>query len=215
MRELPILFSTPMVQAIMEGRKTMTRRTAGLEKVNENPDEFKIMNLFYMPDGTTGMVQFDHKGLGFVYGKPRYQVGDKLWVRETFRYVHHYAISDKLIEYKAGGDNCVFQLEDPEQFIPEGNWKPSIFMPKEAARLWLEVTEVRCERLWDITEADAIAEGVEKKPYDLYVDYLKPKEFVVHAEVSFFRLWEKINGRENTLLSPWLFVYTFKKIEKP
>jgi hypothetical protein len=202
MRELPILFSTPMVQAIQEHLKVMTRRTSGLEKVNENPDEFKIMNLFYMPDGTTGMVQFDNKGLGFVYCKPRYQVGDKLWVKETFT-----IIPPNFIVYKA-------ETESPEKC----KWKSSLFMRKEYARLWLEVTEVRCERLQLISHSDALNEGIKfisDADFTKHYDYVE-KEFTLrYPSHSFFSLWRSINGKDSVAANPWVFVYRFKRIPKP
>lgn len=209
MKEKPILFSTPMVQAILDNRKTMTRRTSGLEIVNEHPDQW-IFN-----DKIKPAFSFFNKASGIIASsKIRYNVGDRIWVRETFfdtrKYRHAllFAFSPAFM-YKA--DNV---------FIGEHKWKPSLFMPKEVARLWLECTNVKCERLHSITEADAIAEGIEKvnvnKPFEGYKEYfIKGFTTGVKPVHSFFSLWMSINGIESLQLNPWVFVYEFKRIEKP
>ena len=206
----PILFSTEMVQAILEGRKTQTRRIikpqpkegiittafdfkkgfyASKIKIEENPDRFEITKLF----------------------KPKYQTGDILWVRESFAKPPIYAFGVKYI-YKAGFNESIC------------GWKPSIHMPKEAARIFLEVTNVRVERLKDISEEDAIAEGIDKKG-DLYFNYFEskllgkglPKEYFYKeiSKVSFMSLWSKINGIDSWKANPWVWVYEFKVVEKP
>ena len=205
MRELPILFSTPMVQAIQENRKTMTRRTSGLEKVNENPNDWNILKyrmianqefLFYPKQGSIDKL---------TECKPRYQIGDRLWVKETF-----------LI---ANTDTLIWQYKADTAYPENYKWKSSLFMTKKAARIWLEVTGVRCERLHDITEADAIAEGIEKinlnEPFEGYKEYfINGCTMGVLPIDSFHSLWMKINGVESMQSNPWVFIYEFKKIEK-
>lgn len=96
-------------------------------------------------------------------------------------------------------------------------WKPSLFMPKEACRIWLEVTNVRLERLQDISEEDAIAEGVISEKIDAihkWKDYSR-QGYLPIAKFSFFSLWEKINGKESVSENPWVWVYEFKKVEMP
>lgn len=208
MRELPILFSTPMVQAIYENRKTMTRRTAGLEKINIIPE-----NWVYMGIDEHNIIRFFNEKANLKTSVlPRYQVGDKLWVKETF------------IEFAEGKYEYKAQFTYPEY----RKWKPSLFLPKAAARIWLEITGVRCERLLDITEADAFAEGIEwkiKYPEECpdtkyYKDYsVKKRErfafgYGFGAVNSFLTLWDSINGFGSHKLSPWVFVYEFKRIEK-
>ena len=206
----PILFSTEMVQAILEGRKTQTRRIikpqpkkgiiatafdfkkgfyASKIKIEENPDRFEITKLF----------------------NPKYQTGDILWVRESFAKPPIYAFGVKYI-YKAGFNESIC------------GWKPSIHMPKEAARIFLEVTNVRVERLQDISEEDAIAEGIDKKG-DLYFNYFESKLLGIGLQkeyfykeipkVSFMSLWSKINGEDSWNANPWVWVYEFKVVEKP
>jgi hypothetical protein len=105
-------------------------------------------------------------------------------------------------------------------------WKSSLFMRKEYARIWLEVISVRCERLKDISEANAIHEGVESwnspvhKGKISYQDYLQPGKKDIDCPfispiTSFMTLWQKINGEESWNQNPWVFIYDFKRIEKP
>lgn len=157
MRVLPILFNTEMVRAILDGRKTVTRRVV--------KDPYHISG-----DGEvcriTGLAI--HKGTNVTHGAPYpdspYRPGDILYVRETWR--PHSAWSGSYssgceIEYKAGGENLIIDgsvIAVPERETP---WRPSIHMPREAARIWLRVTDVRVERLQDMTEDDVIDEGAE------------------------------------------------------
>lgn len=207
MKEKPILFSTPMVKAIEDNRKTMTRRTSGLEKVNEKPNEFKIVGISLLYNGAFKsynysmdiIFDFMNKKGDIIKCKPRYQKGDKLWVKETFTIIHK-----NIICYKA-------DTAYPKTI----KWKSSLFMRKEYTRIWLECTEVRCERLQDISEQDALAEGIEKiekgTPHEGYKDYyIKGLTIGVKPIDSFFSLWLQINGLESMQSNPWVFVYEFK-----
>jgi len=213
MKELPILFSKDMVQAIMEGRKNQTRRTSGLKEVNEIPDNWLVQKC-------DGYFEFEDRLFSDIKAKikPRYQKWDHIWVRETYRYAFHYGFTDELVEYKAGGTNCHCEIPDMDQLLPSSNWKPSIHMFKEDARIWLECTTVRCERLFEISEQDAINEGItvieENEAYFDY-EYDGKNGSFVSARGSFFSLWKKINGKESVELNPWVFIYDFVKIEKP
>ena len=101
----------------------------------------------------------------------------------------------------------------------KGSWKPSIHMPKAAARIWLEITEIKIERLKNISEEDAKAEGVEIIA-DGFKNYAKVPKIIStlqcfdKAYYSFLSLWESINGYESSELNPWVWVITFKKVEK-
>lgn len=202
MKTLPILLSTPMVQAILDGRKKQTRRNVGIKTSHFASIELR-----------------DGKFIPFVRGggaqlwpqpeiKPKYQVGYIMWVRETWIPSSGYGTINRFI-YKADDD------------IPHGaRWKPSIHMPKEAARIFLEVTDVRVERLQDISEEDAIAEGVEQhSDYGTtgYRHYGRPNEALtdIDAKWSFETLWESINGKESWNENPFVWVYDFKKVKKP
>lgn len=148
-RELPILFNDEMVQALLTGRKTCTRRAIKL------PDK-----MTGRPIGKSGDSS---NPLGFFYPggikRPPYQPGDILYVRETWSEIKNADGSHKKYVYKAS-DQYPF---GESRYIIKFNWKPSIHMPKEAARIWLKVTDVRVERLQDITEDGAKEEGANFK----------------------------------------------------
>lgn len=163
MKERPILFSGPMVRAILEGRKTMTRRGNGLNEINSEPDFYDFFNI--KPDGR---FVFSHAVDGELikvkcpYGGP----GDRLWVRETFT---HRADDDgrvtNSIAYAADGEEIrAVDGDGFQKYRKDGSeascWIPSIFMPRWASRIELEITGVRVERLNEISEQDAVKEGL-------------------------------------------------------
>lgn len=194
----PILFNTEMVKAILDGRKTVTRRLIkpqplGYFEVSENP---------------TYLYDFEPSSKR-IY--PRYQAGDILYVRETWcdwpdDTGHNYF-------YKATDDGV-------DGFLPK--WKPSIHMPKEAARIFLKVKDVRVERLQDITEKDACKEGfhagctnVTSGPWGL--DDC-PEEWTAKEEFS--ELWNSTINKEDIVkygwdANPWVWVIEFQRVEKP
>jgi len=189
MREFPILFSTPMVQAILAGNKTQTRRI-----IRPQPDDSGLWN------GTVDETG-ESKEFKCRFGK----IGTILWVRETWNYDPHKNVT---YIYKAQGEN---QSE---------KWKPSIFMPKEACRIRLEITDIRVERLQNISEEDAMAEGV---GYGFqmnaeYPDYEHIKNGICiltqdTAEMSFASLWDSINFKRASWKSnPWVWKIEFKKL---
>jgi len=175
MTEKPILFSAPMVRAILAGRKTQTRR---------------IQN-----------------------GRNRYSVGDRLWVRET------HAWADKMAEgveredpvcvaYRADQTAISHEHENVHALDTTGwnwerfKWRPSIFMPRWASRITLDVTAVRVERLQEITQEDAIAEGVGE------LGWIVPRQ---REREAFSELWDSINAKRAAWASnPWVAVVTFK-----
>lgn len=212
MNTKPILFSTEMVQAILEGRKTQTRRTKGLKVVNDNPDSY-LFNSFSIDNKNATFKRLEGMWQGV---DVPYKTGDVLWVRETFfrtKYHEHAPLFKNKGKY-------VYKATD--DFIGCHKWKPSIHMPKEACRLFLKVTNVRVERLKEISENDAIAEGVDKKG-ELYYDYYSEipqvgRDFyykIETAKISFMGLWCKINGVDSWRSNPWVWVIEFERIEKP
>ena len=192
MKHRPILFSTAMVQAILDGRKTQTRR------VVKGP----VMKLDYVIATTVPCP----------YGQP----GDVLWVRETWAHTSQLNINPEDENYgyvyKADGQ----PWEDYEGW----KWKPSIHMPREAARMFLRIKAVRVERLQEISEEDALAEGIGRinvrlTNYDLaYRDYIHPGVFFRVPLWSFKSLWESINGPESWQANPWVWVVEFERITK-
>lgn len=198
----PIIFNTAMVQAILDGRKTVTRR------------------MIKIPDGLTGRPVGNSKEvypinpIGFMHAggivRPKYIVDDILYVRETFCELGELDGNDqpiyKTLKYYYAADNPDFPfnrfLRENGTFEDYPAWKPSIHMPKEAARIFLKVTDVRVERLQDITDEGAKAEGVnfgvgwEEKMQSSAIDRFKT-------------LWNSIyqNWNEN----PYVWVFDFER----
>lgn len=203
----PILFSTPMVQAILDGRKTMTRR------VLKTPHDFDV---FWKMEHNIAIFNEEDSPLNVIV-RPKYKVGDVLYVRETFGVLHYEGVdTTPTYFYKADGGE-IAQIK--------GIWKPSLFMPKEAARIFLKVTAVKAERLQDISEEDAIAEGIQPvQDFDsgnglsgrqMYENYL-PKGYTEVLPIdSFQSLWQSINGPESWDENPWVWAYTFERCERP
>ncbi len=174
-RVLPILFNTEMVRAILDGRKKCTRRIVKIPNYIKQQDD-GLYTLF--AEGTC--YENQHFEEIVQYLKKPYQPGDILYVRETWQCwrAHRYeATAD--IRFRAGGDDVRLQFAngstdsidryDFDTFVHKwfshnGEWKPSLFMPKEAARIWLKVTDVRVERLQEIDEDGVWDEGFKFKP---------------------------------------------------
>ena len=221
MKFIPLLFSTPMVQAEQAGRKTKTRRTKGLELINTNPDDWQFEWADYALKLPWRFTQkstvneksltdrsFNQAALKCPYG----QLGDVLWVRETWA-----PILD-INEKKPLPDAYIYKA-DFEDYPVDWNWRPNIFMPKAACRTFLEITNIRVERLQEITEQDAIAEGVlEKESANrgyVYMNYLTKSYGDIGADGSFETLWQSINGEDSWEANPFVWVIEFKPIEKP
>jgi hypothetical protein len=185
-KERPILFSTPMVKAILEGRKTVTRRV-----VKGRPLEW-LQPCMFTPEFVA-----DQGNNNCPYGQP----GDILWVRETFSQV----AEDRFI-YKVDGDK--HPLDWP--------WKPSIHMPRAACRLRLEILSITVEKLQDISEEDAIREGIEPQPafenIPQWKDYTNNGCTTGWPCVSFASLWQSINGKESWDANPFCWVINFRKL---
>ena len=235
MKFIPILFSSPMVKAILEKRKTQTRRLNGLDFVNESPNDWELLEFLATDDNERPVAVFRNGLDGVTIKCPYGDVGDVLWVRESFRKYFHVdengytKFDDERIDFAADNPDPIYLMDGDgfhevnkkgeEMFVP---WKPSIHMPKSACRIFLKKTATRVERLQDITEADAIAEGVlyygeESNDYknyeydDVYGDDLG----LLTAKESFRSLWVKINSKESWEKNPWVWVNTFERIERP
>lgn len=184
MKERPILFSGPMVCAILDGKKTQTRRVM---KAVKHPD---FGNL-YEP---SCMAREEQHAIerACPYGQP----GDRLWVRETWNQFDGWAG----YRYAADYDGWGIGPDDDPDHVPdhEVRWKPSIHMPRAASRITLELTGVRVEPLQAISDADSIAEGAAGHPDGPW-----------HAYRS---LWTLINGAESWAANPWVWVVEFKRL---
>ena len=193
MADLPILFSAPMVLALLAGTKTQTRRVA------------KVKPGVLLPD----ISQWADAGEGrarAVFARdqiadPRVAVGDRLYVRETFG---NAAMS--------GYDPVWFYRADPETALPPGfKWKPAIHMPRVASRITLTVTDVRVQRLQEISEDDAIAEGLTPTHLADGGHGWSAGDFAAtHDPRDAFRdLWGRINGSGSLDANPWCAAYSF------
>lgn len=231
--ERPILFSTPMVRAILEGRKTQTRRVIK-EQVSTYTNAFGGIPKEHPP-----MVL--HQGCWFKPDEysPYGVVGDRLWVKETWQYYGWDEDGLPWIRYKADGKTKFIDFVDepwddrltdircdlsaPENYDIDGaardrRWRLSIFMPRWASRILLEITAIRVERVQDISRNDAIAEGV--IPLGGLIDSepwcasLKDQTPMKHPEMAYARLWNSINAKrgyswESNL---WVWVIEFKPV---
>jgi hypothetical protein len=203
LKEKPILFSTPMVRAIMEDRKTKTRRDCNPQPVINLDDKRQVIipvNRMHGMIDTLGFYSVED----YIKSKARYQVGDILWVRETWCNINKPGIDPEYYFYADA-----IQAEDYDS--SEWKWKPSIHMPRKAARIFLRVTNVWVERLQDITEEDAKAEGIGMPLFR--IDEIEDYGYVE----CFKRLWDGLNEKRGYEWekNPWVWVYTFERCEKP
>lgn len=212
MKESPILFSTPMVQDILDGLKTMTRRI-----FKDNPrlsSDFSKINLAeWFRDYQDLLLSYSS------FGKP----GDMLWVREEHKiqslpgnFWECEFRDGSIIKfyYKQLSLNTNRKLNSRKTL---GKWQRGRFLPKEFARIWLEITDMKVERLHDISQGDAKKEGV-KHVIDKITgycgyDYLSGGyNLMTTPYLGFMSLWKKINGKESWDSNPWVWVISFKVI---
>lgn len=212
MTDKPIIFSAPMVRALLDGSKTQTRRI-----LKPQPDHGELQG--WLLD--TNEILFGHSTLTRHCQRIKLPIreGDRLWVRENFQ-AHSWAADCVTIRYFAeirtkGFTDQIEQIKYPDgdrnafkYIAPKGpdTWRPSIHMPRWASRLTLAVTDVRVERLQDISKEDALAEGVHP---DLCPDEPR-KVFAENMPAHLFgMLWESINGVGSWDQNPWVIAYTF------
>lgn len=233
MGDLPILFTGPMVRALLAGTKTQTRRAVKPQPEKTSTGGWHVrgasggcMLVSNASDGEIADAQAEYL---------RIAVGDRLWVRETVRAEEQEDTFDRIVEYLADGHATKVAEADDLTSEPFGRWwllhayrsddpdltggkkVPPIHMPRWASRLTLIVTGVKVERLQDISEEDARAEGADDS---LAQSIMSPDELVVlasthilapHARsrIIFETLWELINGADAWDANPWVAVYTF------
>lgn len=205
----PMLFSTPMVQALLNGTKTQTRRTQGLEDLNESNElyDWQFVTI-YSDDDEKSVVGFKARN-GFsdtwkqVYKK--INIGDIIWVRETFGVEH----STNMLNVKMP----IYKTDSNAYLIDK--WKPSLFMTKDACRLWLKVTNVRVEKLQDISEEDAKDEGISWNKGIIQSGYGYDGSVThISARTCYKELWNKINGKDSWDANPFVWVYDFEVIRE-
>ncbi|HAT7656045.1 morphogenetic protein [Enterobacter hormaechei] len=182
-----MIFNGEMVRAILDGRKTQTRRIMKNQPAGDYPDTPALIRSV---DG--GFQWYGHYGESSIFNCPFGAVGDRIWVRETFSPVpdHEEPAGCSAILYAADGNG------------PYGKWVPSIHMPRWASRITLEITGVRVERLNSISDSDASKEGcciADMESGDCLSDV-------------FARLWTSIYGNESWKVNPWVWVIEFKVV---
>lgn len=205
----PLILTPAEVKAIGEGRKTQFRRVIKPQPVQQSAGLWSFKSFVNQRGGTLRASLIEYAP---------YAIGDRLYVRETWQALHefnHLAPRDipehgrKNVNYIADGNKWDAKVRSP------------LVMPSWASRFKLEVTEVKVERLQEISEADAIAEGVyianAGTPFACYWDYLEnesrsPNYF--DATDSFWSLWESIHGPGSWAKNEWVFAYTFRRVEK-
>lgn len=210
-KEHPILFSTPMVQAILEGRKTQTRRIIKPQPIIDQDSGFVF-------DGKhTKQYDIHNWQDQFIDDFSRWMPEDRLWVRETYTIFEpeHCEGMSKRFYYKASHDesNEEWRLEEIKHGYPY-QWKPSIFMRKEYARIWLEITGMRVERLQEITGHDVLAEGCGKQVRQMWLFGLDQKGRDEVYRRSFEPIWKNINGADSWQANPWVWVIDFKVLSR-
>jgi len=260
MKERPIPFSGPMVRAIMEGCKTQTRRVvkwpnlamcSHVDRVVTAPYYNHGRKGEFVPLNGQGGIAIFERSVPCPYGVP----GDRLYCREKWKYVGFTEDGEPFIEYAADGkvrmckvsedwsdrvSDIWAKLSEPANFkiderAADRKWRPSLFMPRWASRITLEVVSVRVERLQEISEEDAKSEGIYSRvikvspPIHVETRYVSPgvrmtnymgerdTEAPAHrtAKHAFECLWESINGYGSWFDNPLVWVVEFKKLEAP
>ncbi|MGI4674891.1 hypothetical protein ACR2YN_06920 [Klebsiella pneumoniae] len=238
MTERGMIFNAEMVRAILDGRKTQTRRIMkaqpesnqlGLLLITDSTKHSDIGKYHWAESNATG-----NHVRSKLFSCPFGAVGDRIWVRETFCTVDDTQYGgEKWVDYRA---TPRYEASHPAGWDSAPNdaealkWRPSIHMPRWASRILLEITDVRVERLNAISEEDAQSEGVHTEVWDQTVvarNYAAIDEFFQfwsedmphYVEMnqlyrsSFRSLWESIYGAENWLANPWVWVIEFKRVE--
>ncbi|QRG06144.1 hypothetical protein EZH22_24670 [Xanthobacter dioxanivorans] len=206
MTDRPILFSAPMVRALLAGTKTQTRRAIpeAMQESYSNYDDW----CSNVSAGVPTSRQWERE---FYLERIRIQPGDRLWCRENHAICPRTAWA---LPKTVSPDDADFAAYYQADFDRSGKprWKPSIHMPRWASRLTLYVTDVRVERLKDISEDDARAEGVVQRPDGWFtvIDVQRGMTgAATHAVDSYAMLWESINGLGSWTQNPWVAAYTF------
>ncbi|SPL63611.1 hypothetical protein [Ochrobactrum soli] len=210
MADRPILFSAPMVRALLEGRKTQTRRIIKPQPTGRIDPLISYnhgrMEIAFGPD-------MRDKDGGPKWWRPLAQAGDRLWVREAWR-CHSWASDVATFMYRAHEKHSYTEMTEQfpvagrEYVQPGMSWKPSIHMPRWASRITLEATAIKVERLQDCSEVDAYAEGCVPDDSGLNPNHIGP------ARQIFRSLWDDINGPGAWDKNPWVVAYTFNVINR-
>lgn len=226
--ERPMIFNSEMVRAILDGRKTQTRRVIKPQpkfKYHKvcNKEVWCWKQYVWGKDGLSPNVL--SIGSNCPYGK----VGDVLWVKEKYRVaslVSSNCDGTTTFDIQFADDSYKRVSEIEPSSKPAGRWYSSIFMPKWATRIWLEITGIRVERVQDISEKDAKAEGIKPYPNDIPITvqgigagcegYIAEVGKLTKHKLAFCELWDSINAKRGFGWdkNPWVWVIEFKRIEE-
>ena len=208
-REKGLIFNSEMVRAILDGRKTQTRRPIKWKQT-------RFTEIGEREDGSKWPWSEDAEhACDFWHPCPFGSVGDRIWVRETFS--GHYLDDAQIQDIKDGRDKatdlCEYRADYPDGYQASDGWTPSIHMPRWASRILLEITDVRVERLNSISQEDAQAEGLELTGWrPTYSDPDSGGEVMTPYD-NFAELWSSIYGDESWQANPWVWVISFERIE--
>lgn len=223
MKERPIIFSAPMVRALLAGVKTQTRRivkpqpTRVLDHMDGRiriPDGWEWKDLYGADEG-------GHFADALKFHSPYGVIGSRLWVKETHQFAQ--MPNEMIVAYRASCENDSFTYADPNAGTIEEleihKWKPAIFMRRLESRISLVVTGVRVERLHAITEADAWDEGIEAVDGELDNSAIcRAAHFMAcsaeDARATYGALWAEINGEQSLIDNPWVWVVDVKRVDE-
>lgn len=217
--EKPILFSTPMVKTILENRKSKTRRLNALAEINKNPDDWHFREFSFNTKMHRLQAVFENINQKLKFITLPWEDGDILWVRETWADLRGMGFgnepqTDKPWNFAYKADIKPGSDSDRSRLDYGVKWKPSIHMPKEAARIFLKVKNVRVERLQEITEEDAVNEGVKA--------YGPNNCSGTSARIAFAELWDSLLPKPNNKFkrnmnswadNPWVWVIEFERVK--
>ena len=203
-KERPILFNAEMVRAVLAGKKTQTRRVMKSQPPKGHIGCQSGEDFFFAKANPIGDSHYltDHSD---DFQSPYGKIGDRLWVRET------HAFHDEQDKREQDLSMIYYRADDETVYESDLNWTPSIFMPRVASRILLEITNVRIERLQEISEQDAMNEGISFNIKGAPDDYPE----IAPSDV-FKELWDSINGKsegKTWVDNPWVWVVEFKIIE--
>lgn len=219
MNERGMIFNGEMVRAILDGRKTQTRR---IMKVQPGAPEFGLRRIIESSraneNGMYFWSQYDASGIkarSKLFSCPHGDVGDRIWVRETWAEAGASAPELKL--YRANYPDHVPSHYENVPPVGEIRWTPSIHMPRWASRITLEITDVRVERLHNISERDALREGLFQLPASGRYCLQPGMQYFGMASRSakevYSWLWASIYGEDSWAANPWVWVIEFKRVE--
>ncbi|EJN06441.1 hypothetical protein [Herbaspirillum sp. YR522] len=211
MKERPILFSAPMVRALLAGQKTQTRRAFSKRMIDTMYNAAHMGEVSYFIDGG----EMEENDLSYVadwcpYGK----IGDRMWVRETWRGVVEISPPDAIkpeygvARYIPAQEHCKRIEYAATQECGDDPWRPSIHMPRWACRILLEIVSVRVEKLNDCSVSDALAEGV----FTWWREIEQTASDHPAPPAIYRELWESINGAGSWAANPWVWVVEFRRI---